>query len=109
GVSGHHGSISVTSGQDVVLDGRRRSRPVSRYRLPLLVYENHVIAVLGVQIGKIHGDQDAFGVVPGTGADAILGVDGCAGGSHLDAEIRVPRLASLTGGSGQILATFVGA
>src|SRR5690606_2953350 len=61
-----------------------------------------------VQFGDVGGDELTLGIVPGTIADAVAGVDGslCSGGRR--AEIRAPRAVAGVDGCRERLAMLVG-
>jgi len=62
---------------------------------------------VGVQIGHALGNHHALRVVPGSIADAILGIDARLAIRSLRAEVRVPRLAAATRRCGERLADLV--
>jgi len=62
-----------------------------------------------VEIGDAAGDHHAFGVVPGTDADPVTGVDRGVTGGPVLAQVRVPRLGTGTRCGRQHLAMAIGA
>ena len=103
--AGESGAVRLRAGEDVVL-GRCVAAAVDDVSLfgqrGLLVE-----IVVAVQLGNIAGNDDSFGVLPWTVADAIARVDRRRARGRTGAEIRVPGVISRAGGGGERLAMLV--
>ena len=75
----------------------------------MLVEKNIRVTFARVQIVEILGDQGAFGVVPGAGADAAARVGGFVAvvGVSLRAQVCVPGFVADTDRACQILANLI--
>src|SRR5262249_46151578 len=81
------GAVGPGAGEDVV----HVRRVAAAVHLLALLVERRLLAdvVLPVELGHVLGDDDALGVRPGPGADAVARVDGAG---TLRAHVRVPAL-----------------
>ena len=110
GESCHQRAVGERSREDVVLDGRRRSGPLTVDPLPAFVDEHRRVASARVQFVDVCRHRDACCVDPWSGADtrarirrvvAVVGVS-------LDAQIRAPCFRSGADGGRQALTQRVG-
>src|SRR5690606_12845065 len=100
------GPVRVAAGEDVVLVGRGRACPLPVDRVAFVIDEQLDVAVKGVQLSQIVGDDDTVGVRPGPFADAV---DRVLSVVARGAQIRTPRAAAGAHFVGQGLAQGIGA
>src|SRR4029453_15456958 len=97
---GEGAAVRLRAGEDVVHVGRVAA---AVYRLAFLGERRllrHV--VLGtVQVVHALGDDGSLGVAPGTGADAVAGIDGRCIAHGADAQVGAPGAAAGTRRLGQ--------
>src|SRR4030095_1304303 len=67
------------------------------------------IIVVAVEIVDVFGDDDAFGILPGTFANAITSVDGSLTVGRAGAEIGSPSMVARANRLRERLAVFIGA
>src|SRR6202040_3112086 len=92
-IVGHGATIHAGAGQHVVLVGRIAHPVDDRALLGQAGFLADLVAG-AVQVLDAGGDDDAFGILPGTAPDAVAGIDRGAGigGVGAAAQIGVPGL-----------------
>src|SRR5688572_14188532 len=98
-------AVGLRAGENVVAV-RRVAAAVDRRTLLAQRVLLAELVVRAVQVGDAGGDHRALGVLPGTLADAVLGVDRVGA---LGAQIGAPSLAGRAGGGSELGAMRVGA
>ena len=80
------------------------------YALPARVYKQVGVSCAGVQLVEILRDDDAFGIRPGTRADATARVGRLVAvvGIPLGAQVDAPGFVAETDGARQLLANLIG-
>src|SRR6185295_3934874 len=101
------GAVGLRAGQDVV-HVRRVAAAVDDVAA---LGERSLLSevVVAVQLSHVVGDDDALGVAPRAGADAVARVDGRAAGARLRAEVGAPDAVARAGSGGERRAQAIGA